>query len=128
MAAICMGGGMILALCAFSFMMPEINKYVGFKETAEMAKKLAKEENTENYAAYRYNIAQNMDVFLDKSMEYMTSVAQLDSLINRSQKIILIVRKKENLSDAVFREWIDQKKPSWAFGDNVLYVIGKNEE
>ena len=123
MAALCMSGGMILALCAFSFMMPKINKYIGFRETAEMAKKLAKEENTENYVTYRYNVAQNMDVFLGKPMEYVVSVAQLDSLINRSQKIILIARKKEILNDDAFREWIDQRKPSWAFGDNALYVI-----
>ena len=119
-----MGVGMLLMFCVTSFMIPQFNKYFGFREVAEEAQKIAKIEHIEHYAIYKYGSARNMDVFLNQSLEFITNMEQLDSLNSLPQKTILYVRKKEILRDEAFREWIDQRQSNWSFGDNAWYVIG----
>ena len=122
-----MGFGMILLLCAVSFSMPQLNKYIGFREMAEEGEKIAKTENIEHFATYRFGYARNMDVFLNRSMERIMTIAELDSLNNLPHKTILYVRKTDIRGDEALSEWLSSKELKWEIDENCWYIVGGNE-
>ena len=121
---ICLGFGLLFLINISSFIIPQFNKYIGFREMAEAAENKAKFENIDRYAYYKFYTAQNIDVYLHTKLECINSVEQLDSLNRLQKKTILFVRARELRRDNDFREWIQTEEPEWKVGDYSWYIVG----
>lgn len=63
-----MATGVLLTLFVAGLSMPEMNRYLGWRELCETAVGLAAEKQTSNYYVYGIRRAENMDVFLKKDV------------------------------------------------------------
>ena len=119
--------GMLGMVCSVSFTLPQFNQYIGFGEMARVAKQTALQENIDHYAYYKFSTAANMDVYLEKQLDYIGTVSQLDSLDNLPHKSILFVRAKELSREKEFAGWISNRSPGGSTGEYSWYIVGKGD-
>ena len=122
--AICVISFAIIGLVFIgSFIIPSVNKYIGFREMASSALVLAKKKKVVHYACYKFNTASNMDVYLNSELQQTETVSQLDSMAHHWNKTILFVRKKELLHDEELIKWIGRYSPVGKTDEYSWYLI-----
>ena len=122
--AICVISFAIIGLVFIgSFIIPSVNKYIGFREMASSALVLAKKKQVVHYACYKFNTASNMDVYLNSELQQTETVSQLDSMAHHWNKTILFVRKKELLHDEELIKWIGRYSPVGKTDEYSWYLI-----
>lgn len=96
--------GLLLTIFLASFAIPQFNKYIGFRDMAELAKVKGDEHNIDNFYFYSFRSGENMDAYFHKAVPKL-EIDKIDSLGNK-EKFILLIRNKdlgrdENLQQVV---------------------------
>lgn len=119
--AVCVG--IVGFLFVGSFAMPSINKYIGFGEMAKSTAEVLNEDENVGFAYYKFDVASNMDVYLNCTVREVYTIDKLDSIAESGRKTILFVRDREIRRDDKFADWIARYKPQWTFGEYSWYLI-----
>ena len=127
-AIIVVSAGMLGMIFIISFSIPQFNKYIGFGEMAKSAKKNAEENKIRNFAYYKFNTAENMNIYINQQLECINSIGELDSFDNLKEKIILFVRHTEIRRDKEFGKWINLHHSEWSTGNYSWYIIGNQHD
>lgn len=125
-AVFALSSGIIGLVFVGSFTMPAVNRYIGFGEMAKTTQITARYNKDIRYAFYKFDRASNMNVYLNRDLQQINSVTQLDSLAKSGQETILFVRNREIQRDEIFARWIARHSSSWSFGDYSWYLLNGN--
>lgn len=115
--------GLFCVLISVPFFLPQFSNVLGFKMTALNASQIAESENISQYAYYKFPKAPNMDIYLGKKMAKISSVNELDSLVNIGKKSILFVRETEIRREHEFSQWLEKHRLVWHEGRYRWYIL-----
>lgn len=124
----CIGAGFLLTVFTCSFMLPQCNRYIGFREMVESSMEKAESEKIHAYAYYKFATAENIDAYLGCPILYIHSVEQLDSLAVLPHKTILFVKDNNIKKEVELREWIDSRNVYWSNGRYRWYIVGDEKQ
>lgn len=119
-AVIPVAGSLLIFMAVGAFVVPQVNRHIGFREMAGAAKT----EAADNYAYYRYSSFRDMDVFLGRQLERVETVGQLDSLGALPGKTVVFIRTKDIRRNEELKEWAAVRQPHWTANDYGWYIVG----
>lgn len=115
--------GLFCVLISVPFTLPQFRNVLGFKVMALEGAQIAERENISQYVYYKYPKAPNMDIYLGKRMEIISSINELDSLVNIGRKSLLFVRETEIRREREFSQWLERHRLMWHEGRYRWYII-----
>ncbi len=98
-AIISLALGLICTLTVGAFYLPQVNKYIGYKDIAASAKEYEKFAETVKYSSYKSRLIQNMDVYLNHAVSRINTPMEIDSLNQLEYPTILFVANREITKD-----------------------------
>ena len=108
-----------------SFAIPKLNYLIGFGEMVRAAEQTASANQTDKYVYYKFYTAPNMDIYIQKEIEYVSTVESLDSINRLPQTTILFVRSTEIRREKELGKWLSGLNAEWSNGQYSWYLIGK---
>ena len=108
-----------------SFAIPKLNYLIGFGEMVRAAEQTASANQTDKYVYYKFYTAPNMDIYIQKEIEYVSTVESLDSINRLPQTAILFVRSTEIRREKELGKWLSGLNAEWSNGQYSWYLIGK---
>ncbi len=91
--------GMILLLFAVAIIIPRYNELVGVRKLAQSANMQSQQNENSEFYAYRYSLARNLDVYLQKPVKLLNSKESISLL--KPGSIIIVKRNKEDVIEAL---------------------------
>lgn len=108
-----------------SFAIPKLNYLIGFGEMVRAAEQTASANQTDKYVYYKFYTAPNMDIYIQKEIECVSTVESLDSINRLPQTTILFVRSTEIRREKELGKWLSGLNAEWSNGQYSWYLIGK---
>ncbi len=103
----CIALGILVAVFAGSFALPQINPYIGFTTMTQKAQIIAKDHQIDHYYYYKFRSGENMDVYLHQDALKITDEDTLFSTYQKGNCLIFIKEKNVTRSPRL-AEWLQQ--------------------
>lgn len=107
-----------------SFAIPKLNYLIGFGEMVRAAEQTASANQTDKYVYYKFYTAPNMDIYIQKDIEHVSTVEALDSINGLPHRTILFVRSTEIRREKELEQWLSGMNAEWSNGQYSWYLIG----
>lgn len=111
--------GILATIFIVSFSVSKFNATIGFRVMAERAKEVAQARGIKTYSFYQFRSGENMDVYLEQTLQTVNTVDELKKLNNT----LLFVRNREIRRQDDFRDYLKNLEFIEEIGDYKLYII-----
>lgn len=116
--------GLLAMIFAVSFAIPPFNRYIGLEELVRVARKYASENATDAYAFYKFRGGKNMDVYLQKPLVEITTVADLEER-EKGHPSIVFLSTWELKHEPDLAAWLRRQERVISMGEYKMVVVGK---
>ena len=116
--------GLLGLVFVSSFAIPKLNYLIGFGEMVRAAEQTASANQTDKYVYYKFYTAPNMDIYIQKDIEHVSTVEALDSINGLPRRTILFVRSTEIRREKELEQWLSGMNAEWSNGQYSWYLIG----
>lgn len=116
--------GLLLTILISGISISELNPYIGFKEISQKAQTISQKEGIENYYYYKLRSGENMDVYLNQTINEIDLDRIL--LLSDKQNFLLFVNKNKLNEDRELNKIINKQK-FYIIGNHAIIIFKINE-